>query len=763
MTTTPTTMDPAPRDPAPVPRPAPAGPVSAALEADLRSFVRRHGLAVWLDLDGHYTGFVDGLMAARAAGHLDYDVQAFRGSHLALMHALAELTGGVEPPRLVVHLPGLNEETIKATPLLELHRSGTRYRKGLDTLVSEAAHGRVPAGELAAFRAREPLTLASADQWLRAHLEDRSGGLAAQLLAISPGALMDDLLTGGFVAARLAAAADQDALWARVGATLALPAGWRRTGPGARACAGEAAPRPEDVALVIASWALSVEYVHDLRRAPVAPCLADIDGLAPEARQACCALAAHLRERHPGFYQRTADETETLLGDEEEFARAEDLGRIDTFRFEEKKVLAAAMDALGARAWDDAAGYAAARTGDVSLWIRIDPARQSAWRLVSEAAALGQAVARAGQALDAGDHAAALARYREVGAGVDRAHRELEQSRLGLLSPQLPGFEILRARLDDMREVWRVWADAWARDFNLLCTREGFLPPAALQQRTLFDDVVRPQTQDGTTALFMIDALRFEMGEALYRLIAPTAATSAQLGARLAELPTNTEVGMNALAPVASGGRLSPVIRGDQLAGFTTGEFRVSDPDTRRRAMFDRVGGNTCPWLTLAEVLDRNPQRLKQTAGQARLIVVHSQEIDQAGERGAGPAVFDTVVQQLRSAWRLLREAGVKRVVFTADHGFLLLDSGAGAAQAHGRKIDPGRRHVLSPVAADHTGEVRVALADLDYAGVTGHLMFPRDRPHARDCDPSCLQGASLRHRPHLVRNGATSPHRRAR
>jgi hypothetical protein len=73
----------------------------------------------------------------------------------------------------------------------------------------------------------------------------------------------------------------------------------------------------------------------------------------------------------------------------------------------------------------------------------------------------------------------------------------------------------------------------------------------------------------------------------------------------------------------------------------------------------------------------------------------------------------------------LLRDAGVKRFVFTSDHGFLLLDDNALAAQPHGRKIDPKRRHVFSSVAADHTGEVRVALSDLGYDGVSGHLMFP--------------------------------------
>ena len=141
--------------------------------------------------------------------------------------------------------------------------------------------------------------------------------------------------------------------------------------------------------------------------------------------------------------------------------------------------------------------------------------------------------------------------------------------------------------------------------------------------------------------------------------------------------------------------------------------------------MHDRVGGPTCPWLTLDEVLNREVAGIKQSVVRARLVVIHSREIDEAGEKGAGLAVFDLVLQKLRAAWRLLREAGVRRFVITADHGFLLLDESAGAAQPHGRKIDPSRRHVISLVAADHPGEVRVALADLGYEGAEGQLMFP--------------------------------------
>jgi hypothetical protein len=422
-----------------------------------------------------------------------------------------------------------------------------------------------------------------------------------------------------------------------------------------------------------------------------------------------------------------------LIADEVEAAKAEDLGSIDTFRFEEEKVLLAALDALHDGEWDVAITWAQRRTrppsGAVAFWLLNDEPRRSVWELVEIAARLGQAVTQAGARLEAHGLDAALDGYIGRGAAVDQAHRHLEQRRAALLYPQLPEFERVRARLDELRTVWRTWADSWACDFNVLCRRHGFLPSATLQQRNLFDEVVRPLTREpGITALFAVDGFRFEMGEELRYELGELAATTIQLKARLAELPTVTAVGMNALAPVASGGRLTPVMpSGDDgsVAGFSAGEFRVVDPDSRKRAMHASAGGTTCPWLNLADVVKEDAGSLKRRIAQARLVVVHSQEIDEAGEKNVGPAVFEHVMQTLRAAWHLLRDAGVRRFVITSDHGFLFHDESAAPAQRHGRQIDPTRRHVISPVAADHASEVRVPLADLGYVGAAGHLMCP--------------------------------------
>ncbi len=698
----------------------PPGPVSTTLEAELRERVRSHGIVLWLDRDAQYLDFVTALAARRAASDLPYAVHAWRGSHLALMLELEELAGGLDRSHLLVHLPGFIEEAVRRTPLLELYAPGVRFRKKLATLVTEAAAGEVAPEQIAAYLDQGPSSLADADAWLAALLVDEGGGLATQLRAMTPLALVDDLLSGGFVAGRLGKPGALEALWRQLGAWTGLPEPWRE------AALPAGSLRPSDLAFVAASWALVVEYVDDLDREPVEPRIRPAAALPGKVAQTCRALAAHLRDRHPTFYEQTADETQGWLEEEIGLARAEELGQIDTFRFEEDRILRDALDALAEDRWAAALEWATTRIEGGSFWLRRDPARLAAWELVKDAAGLGIALEAAGIELSAESLEQALERYVAAGAAADRAHRWLEQRRAALLDPQLPAFEVLRVRLDYLRGLWREWADLWATDFNRLCRQRGFLPPPDLQQRTLFEQQVRPLTREpGTTALFLVDALRFEMGVELFEALRSSAGTSTQLRARFAELPTVTAVGMNALAPVEDHGRLRPHLSGGGLVGFSTGEFRVHDPDTRRRAMADRAGGATCPGLTLVEVLGRDTTGLRRSISRAKLVVVHSGEIDKAGEVGAGPRVFDSVMQDLRAAWRLLREAGVSRFVITSDHGFLLLDDAGRRAITHGRRIDPSRRWVLSTVEADHSGEVRVALADLGYEGVDGHLMFP--------------------------------------
>ena len=696
------------------------GPVSRTLEAELRGHVFRHVVVFWLDRDDHYSGFVNQLTELREARELPYDILSYQHSHLELMLALEGRAGSIDPPRLMVHLPGFNEEQVRQTPLLELYAAGARFRKKLETLVTEAAAGQVRHEEAAEFSRKADLTLEEADAWLTAELQGDQGELARRLRVMSLPALADELLANGELAQRLAWTANQGAAWERVETATGMPTAWRE------AYLSQGSTSAANIAEALAGWALSVEYVDDLRRAPVAQRLAPATKLPRKTVDACLELARHLRTVHPKFYERTADETESWLADEVEVARAEDLGRIDTFRFEDDRVLEASLAALHEGHHDEALAWAEQRIDGGSFWLAQTPSRRSEWELVRDAARLNQALEAAGPELEAGSLDKAVKRYQKVGAEVDRLHRHLEQQRAALLYAQLSEFEVLRQRLDESRQRWRTWADARARGFSDLCKKEGFLPDAKLQQREMFDQVVRPfASEQGTTAVLLVDALRYEMAEELYKALEGTPASSVHLDARLAELPTVTAIGMNALAPVSDGGVLHLEMTDHSIKGISTGEYRVFNAETRRRAMASRVGGDTCPFLSLDEVLERDLTRLKQNVTRARLMVVHSTEIDDAGEKGEGPAVFQKALQRIRAGLRRLREAGVRRFVVTADHGFLLLDASTERTQPRGRKIDPHRRHLFSPHATEQDNEVRVPLSDLRYEGADGHLIFP--------------------------------------
>ena len=701
----------------------PMGRVSAKLEAELRAQVVRRGLVIWLDPSDTFSDFVDALRARRAADELPYKVLAYRGSHLELMMALEGAASGIEPPSLVIHMPGFNEESIRETPVLELYRAGMRFRKGLATLVSEAAAGIAEPAMIEELQREPGLTLEHANRWLTGIAAASEAGLRGELRILPLRGLVDDLLRGGPIARRLADDGTEQALWEHLKATSGIDEAWR-------ALMIASATGAEDFAFAAASWALAVEYVDDLQREPRDPHLGGVRRLPSAVVDACRDLAAHLRKTHSHLYERTARETEEALAEEVKHAKAEDLGKIDTFEFEERRFFAAARAALAKGRWEEARGFASGRLSGTSFWLdRPTSPRRAAWEVILLASHLGLAINAAGPELAAESLARAVERYQQRGAAVDEAHRALEQRWLQVNDGRLPEREPLRAAVAEVRTCWHAWADAWARDFSQLCRAQGFLPAPALRQRTLFEDVVVPLTTSGgggQTVIFLVDALRYEMAEALRREIGEPAATSIELGARLAELPTITAVGMNALAPVADRGRLRPVIRDAKIQGLAQGEYQVLVPEHRRRAMHDRVGGTDCPLYTLPEILARDAESLRHGISRAKLVVVHVDAIDSAGEKGNGLRVFDQVLQSLRAAWNLLREAGARRFVFTSDHGFLLLDDTVRATQRHGSKIVPSRRHALGTLPEDNRDEVRVPLAQLEYEDPQDlHLMMP--------------------------------------
>ncbi len=691
------------------------GTASATLEQEILGELRRQGIVVWLDATSSYSGFVDRLIAGQAAGSFPFPVVGFRGSFLELLFELEPYGSGLEKQQLLIHMPGFTEETIRRTPVLELYEAGVRYRKRLDTLVREAATSRVAPAEVEAF-VTKAFTLEEADAWLESAGQTSGGGagLAATLARMGPALLAEALSNPDSALATYTSDADGAALREYLHKLTGMDAQW------------PALIRPEGAGLrdtldALVAWGLCVEYVHDLKRpAELAP-LRQLRELSAPLVKASTQLVSQLRRDKPDEYARLADEVEGIFAAELAAMAPEDLGHIDTFREEENRVLLGAVEALGRGDWSKAKAWCDARQGENSFWLQRDRTHRLAWTFIDEAAGFGQTLDRwktpfAGvRSLEEAAEAYAAGPFE-----VDRAHRRFEQKRLDLLDATLPHHAELTEVTSALRRAHRDWADNLARAFAAICKDTGFLPPASHQQRTLFEQVVHPLTLSGElVAVFLIDAFRFEMAtELLEDLRGP--GTLVDLKPRLAELPTVTSVGMNVLAPVSSDGRLKVA---GAFKGFKSGQFTVSTPDERVRAMGERSARKKAASRRLADVAAATPANLAKDLKQHSLIVVHSKEIDDAGEANMGLPTFDSTLRQIRAAWHHLQLAGVKHFVFTADHGFLIQDATT-VARPFG---EASRRHFLSADPRAEAGMVNVSVSDLGYDGITGYLLFRDD------------------------------------
>lgn len=706
------------------------GPVTAALEDEVKGKLRQHGIVVWLDKDGHYTSYVDQLAERYASETFPFPVVSFRGSYLELLFKLEPYGNGDFPDRVLIHMPGHINESIRKTPLLELYEAGKEYNRALGTIIRNAATGKVPPDAIEAYLNNGVSDLAAADHWLATVISQPQDDLSTYFNAIDLEWILEGLVRG------------QDAFKAKLNDESSrqqlLDHLYRRTGLDSNFVCfyhGGSIPSFQELGEICAAWLMCVEYVHDLARLPNLPELQPIKELSPPLVKTCEQLVKHLRERQPDIYVRLANTVEeTRLKEELSQIRPEDLGKIDTFKGEETAILKSAITALQNGRWQQAQNWADTRNQAASFWLQRDPTRRIEWSLIKDAANLGCLIAAQSRPLK-GTHTLrdALDYYTQAGHEVDNAHRRFEQQRLKLLESSLPHFNELYEVANQLRVDYRAWADALATDFATLCESEGFLPETDLQQRTLYDQVVHPLTQQskGKVAYFLVDAFRYEMAAELMPELKEAGAI-VDLKGRFAELPTLTSVGMNVLAPVNQSGKL--VLTGQKgFKGFKTGEYTVNAPDNRARAMGERSVDNVSSGrrrsrlMTLNEVCDRSITSLKQSCADADLIVVHSKEIDDAGEANVGLFTFEESIRQLKSAWNHLKSAGIQHFVFTADHGFLLQDQTTRMEAKYGTKRDPERRHVLSDELRREEGCVTLPLAALNYEGQDGYLLFRRD------------------------------------
>ncbi|HSG38620.1 MAG TPA: PglZ domain-containing protein, partial [Thermoanaerobaculia bacterium] len=421
-------------------------------------------------------------------------------------------------------------------------------------------------------------------------------------------------------------------------------------------------------------------------------------------------IAQLLRSNHGDEYPALANRIETELSLSGVPLPPGALGAIDTFRFEERVLLGHCGELIVEGRYGEALEIVAER--EHSFWLDRDLNRKAQWEACRRMAELGKIAEEVRTAIDKAPREAAawIEAYTRKGEGWYRL--DLAQRRL----------ETWIARLDEEPEekplglVRRAYDDVCSRLAERFCEaldRARWSVPGVLHQTHVHAEAVAARPTP--VAWFLVDALRFEMGLELAERLPGTAEVT--IRPALAALPSLTPIGMAALLPGASAS--FSVAETNGKLGARIDSVFMPDLPNRKKLLAARVPGAVD--LALGELLSLQPSKLLKKIEGATLIVVRSQEIDQAGEAGTFQArqVMDTVIDNLVRAIRKLGSQGVEHSVVTADHGHLFFptdrDESMRIDPPGGKTVELHRRCWIGRGGATPAGCVRVSAAALGY------------------------------------------------
>lgn len=468
------------------------------------------------------------------------------------------------------------------------------------------------------------------------------------------------------------------------------------------------------------------------------PALANVPRAGPEARELVFNLCATLRHdgRTKPHYIEQAEAVEVALKLPELCRGIAELGARDTFPFEEKSLFTQAVVALEQDHPDRFRQLLAERQD--SVWTGQGES-QAKWQLLQSAAELLQACQDAERQLT--DHSrnqeALIDFYTGSLRDVDRRQREFEQ----MASDSFDHSDHATAIIDRARTMYRRFSEQVQTLFIRYLEQAGWPPAGRLANADVFDRLVAPKLQESgrRTAFFLIDALRYELGIELQRLLATDNPTEIQ--AAYAQLPTVTPVGMASLLPGA-GSDLSLARKDDRFVPML-GDKPLPAVTQRMDVLRNRYGQR------FAEVALKEFARSKTPLPDtAELVVIRSNEMDNDFESNPEAALGQVrrTFQQVSAAIRKLHDAGFQDAIIATDHGFYLnaaLEAGDICGKPPGQWVNAHERLLLGDGASD-TGSYVLPAERLGIRGDFNQAAGPRSMVAYRAGQWYLHGGASL-------------------
>jgi len=340
----------------------------------------------------------------------------------------------------------------------------------------------------------------------------------------------------------------------------------------------------------------------------------------------------------------------------------EDLGQRDTFPFEERTFLRAAIKGICSNDLEVARQILKHRKK--SIWMGKEES-QAQWELIRASLSLVEACQDFDRQLP--DYSRSqgdlldfyLGSFREA----DRLQREFEQAAGDFLDQNGTLTEVIR----QAREGYRRLAEKVQCIFMKHVETAGWPPVGRVPNADTFDRLVADRLKENgyKVAYLMVDALRYELGVALEKLLSEDGPVDLQ--AAYAQLPSITSVGMASLLPGAKD-NLVLTLNCDALVPQLAGSAMCNV--NQRMDFLKKQFGDRFTEMSLSSFARGKPTISETTD----LLVLRSTEIDSQLENNPETTLglIPTTLKLIRVALHKLRGMGFQEAVIATDHGFFL-------------------------------------------------------------------------------------------
>jgi len=630
--------------------------------------VNDSGLVVWYEPDGVYAS------ALPALNLPDTEVLRYKGSFVQLRWEIDQkhLMDGEEPPRLVVYVPMAQDQTHHA--LIELEAAGVIMQPGQQpparntrlAVVARNALKGVLGEDTAAHVEKQTeagkLTLADLDA-----LADKGGEISKGVIALifgtgNPQEVALSFLDNGHLDESIT---KKDAK-GELAELLRRDFGFETPG----------GTELDDLRQHLARHVLMTDLISGLgKTAPSS--LASVPVASTPVAAAACVELAHawrLRRDRRESYVAAAHRMEQEFNLVALTFEPEAMVNVETFPAIERGLLRYAENRLLEKTDGDILTLAESRLS--RFWCNAEPKLQARWALVASVAEVLLEADRVEKALKK-TPTSATGMIKEYAEGtepwclLDTHHRHME-SRWCNFEPHGDDHDSLEKLVIKARQRYVEVGSEIARQF-LTQLQKNVPDKSVVRQREVFEKHVKPFLGEKKTAYIWVDALRFEMGRELARLLRED--FEVDLQPALAAVPTVTEIGMAALLPGAHGDVRVVTAGGGKLALEINGTV-IKDRKDRLTFLKEHAGVEVFD-TKLDNLLPKPSKKVREGIENAQLILVTSQEIDELCEQDnitQARRQMDGVLNDLRRGVRMLVDIGIERIVLVADHGHLFAD-----------------------------------------------------------------------------------------